>query len=371
MATKAPTISVVVPAFNAERFIERTLRSALAQREVDLEVVIVDDGSTDGTRAIVDRFAAADPRVRVVSVSNGGVARARNLGIEMACGEFVALLDADDIWHPDKLTLQLAALLPRDQTWAACYAFSRAIDVEDRVLSTQRRRWATGFILTRHMYGKFVGNGSSLLVRRSAALAVGGFDPSYADANIGGCEDLDFELRLAARYRIDAIPSYLVGYRYSDGNMSSNHLRMSRSMVETIGRHLECNPEIPVTARRLIWASTYAWASLILRRDRKWLHAAWRWIDIFKNDPAIAFANLGQQVKEIVRRFIRKLTRHPAGHRVAFEQLDPLDGAGSVPAIDRRLGSLAAVDEAIERARLPKLSGRATGLIPSDLKGQL
>src|SRR5689334_11448209 len=101
-------VSVVVPAHNAERTLEETLRSAMAQTVSAIEIVVVDDGSEDGTREIVARLAALDGRIRLVRSANAGVASARNLGIRHARGRFVAPLDADDIWHPAKLEKQLA-----------------------------------------------------------------------------------------------------------------------------------------------------------------------------------------------------------------------------------------------------------------------
>ena len=89
---KQPLTSVVIPAYNAELFLERTLRSALGQTHSNLEVIVVDDGSTDKTRVIAEAAAAADDRVRILSVPNGGVAKARNIGIAEANGEFVAFL---------------------------------------------------------------------------------------------------------------------------------------------------------------------------------------------------------------------------------------------------------------------------------------
>ena len=100
-------ISVVIPAYNATATLAETLRSALRQTHAELEVIVVDDGSKDGTRAMAESFAAEDPRVRVISKANAGVAAARNTGIDAARGDFIAPLDADDLWHPDKLRLQL------------------------------------------------------------------------------------------------------------------------------------------------------------------------------------------------------------------------------------------------------------------------
>jgi glycosyltransferase involved in cell wall biosynthesis len=272
---KQPLTSVVIPAYNAEPFIERTLRSALRQTHTNLEVIVVDDGSTDKTRAIAEAVATEDDRVRIISVPNGGVAKARNIGIAGAKGEFVAFLDADDLWHPTKIELQVAALSRSigDYQPAAVYTFSRTIDTEDRVTGSGNRILLRGYSFARHLYAKPVGNGSSILVRREAAIAAGGFDPTWAARGIGGCEDLDFELRIAAKYTITAIGLYLVGYRQYPGNMSSNSLAMALGAISTVARHIELCPELPDWAVRGARASIseYALARLLGARHRKLL----------------------------------------------------------------------------------------------------
>lgn len=96
-------ISVIIPVYNGERFIENAVKSVLAQTAADWELVIVNDGSTDGTRALLERCCAQDPRIRIHHQQNGGVSAARNAGIALARGEYLAFLDADDEWYPDCL----------------------------------------------------------------------------------------------------------------------------------------------------------------------------------------------------------------------------------------------------------------------------
>ncbi|NEK55550.1 glycosyltransferase, partial [Rhizobium leguminosarum] len=105
-----PLVSVVIPAFNASRYIERTLRSAGRQTYRNLEIIVVNDGSTDDTAKVVEKMALADPRIRMLSTANRGVAAARNTGIQESTGRFVAFLDADDLWHQTKIEKQVNAL---------------------------------------------------------------------------------------------------------------------------------------------------------------------------------------------------------------------------------------------------------------------
>ena len=109
--TKSELISVIIPAHNAARHISATLRSVRDQTHRSLEIIAVDDGSTDNTGQILEKFAAEDRRMSVLRQDNSGVAMARNLAISHSRGDFIAPLDADDIWHPEKLARQLSALI--------------------------------------------------------------------------------------------------------------------------------------------------------------------------------------------------------------------------------------------------------------------
>lgn len=256
-----PLVSIIVPAFNAERFLPRTLASAQRQTHPNLEIIVIDDGSTDGTRAIAEKVAAGDARVRVLTIENGGVALARNLGIDEARGEFVAFLDADDLWHPEKIASQVEALTTGNTNGAAAsYTLMRIIDVNDRVTRNGSGVGYSGYIFARHIFSRPVGNGSSLFLFRNLALSIGGFDASWAAKGVGGCEDLDLELRIAAKHPLAAVRRYLVGYRSYPGNMSSNGLALARSVLSTVEHHISCHPELPPWAIRKTRASTLEYA---------------------------------------------------------------------------------------------------------------
>lgn len=214
---------------------------------------------------------ASDSRVRLVSVTNGGVAMARNIGIEEAHGDFVAFLDADDLWHPTKIENQVAALTTKnDNGAAACYTLMRIIDINDRVIRNGSGVGYSGYIFARHLFSRPVGNGSSLFLFRDLALSIGGFDTSWAARGIGGCEDLDLELRIAAKHPITAIRRYLVGYRAYPGNMSSNGLALARSVLSTVEHHIHCHPELPAWAIRKARASTLEYALQSIASVGEW-----------------------------------------------------------------------------------------------------
>ena len=134
MNAAVPTVSVIMPAWNAAATIAESMRSALAQTHAGIQLVVVDDCSTDATWEIVQAQATADARVLAIRQrANGGVAAARNAGLEAATGTHIAFLDSDDCWHPDKLTRQLAHM--RGSGAMICYAAYRRVDEAGRELS--------------------------------------------------------------------------------------------------------------------------------------------------------------------------------------------------------------------------------------------
>jgi hypothetical protein len=137
-----------------------------------------------------------------------------------------------------------------------------------------RRAVFNGYTFARHLYVRPIGNGSTLLVRRENALAVGGFEPSWAARGIGGCEDLDFELKLAARYPMAAVPLYLVGYRHYPGSMSSDKLRMARASLGTITSHIVLRPQLPDWAAKAALVEISAYAVTNYAKGRHWRLAA-------------------------------------------------------------------------------------------------
>jgi glycosyltransferase involved in cell wall biosynthesis len=252
---------VVIPACNAAETLPETLGSVCNQTYGNLDIIVVDDGSTDDTAAIVQRHRAQDPRLRLVQQRNGGVASARNAGIDAAAGDFVAFIDADDLWHPTKIAKQMALLLSASSTMALVYAPFRLIGADGRVLSSQHRIGVDGWVLYRHFHVNLVGNGSAILVRKAVLKEVGGFDTSLRAAHAEGCEDLLLQLQIAARYQFGEVPEYLVGYRRRPRSMSSDTEQMLRSGMLAVRRALaECG-DIPHLSRDTILIR-YEWRRL-------------------------------------------------------------------------------------------------------------
>ena len=189
-------VSVIMPAYNAGRHIAESVESVLAQTFGDWELVVVDDGSADDTGEVVARFASKESRVRYVRRPNGGQAAARNTGLGEARGPFVAFLDADDLWLPEKLAAQIAVMERTgvDLVYTDGYFFS-----EDGAASADERfnilpGEARGVEMFRTLFTSNRIGTLSVLVKREALDAVGLFDESRAYQN---CEDYDLWLRLA------------------------------------------------------------------------------------------------------------------------------------------------------------------------------
>jgi glycosyltransferase involved in cell wall biosynthesis len=224
-------VSVVIPAYNASATIDETLRSVRSQTHHALEIIVVDDGSTDDTGAIVKKHAAIDDRIRIVTQDNAGLAAARNAGWRGAESDLIAFLDADDLWAPTKIERQLEALESGGQQVGLVYCWYVRIDRQSTITGVWEGARVGGHVLELILAGNFVGNGSSVLVRRQALIDANGFDSGLRAAGAEGCEDWLVLCRVAEKYRYAVVPEYLIGYRYLPQNMSSNRPRMLRSWM--------------------------------------------------------------------------------------------------------------------------------------------
>ena len=237
------TVGVVVPMRNAERTIAATLDSICRQTHAKLDIVVVDDGSTDGSVAVVDEKIRQDRRVRLVRQQNVGVAAARNAGAAATAAAFLAFIDADDLWAPTKIEFQLEAMRQGGPTVGLAYCWFASIDQKDRVVSFGPQPLVEGNALKSLCSGNWIGNGSSLLMRRTAFEKVGGYDPTLRARGAQGAEDLLMCFRVAEHTGFAVVPRYLVGYRATPGNMSSNSLRMFRSTELVLNEYRRKYPE--------------------------------------------------------------------------------------------------------------------------------
>ena len=247
MRDEEPLVSVVVPLHNGATTIGRTLDSICRQTWENLEVIVVDDGSTDDGPALVKQRAQADPRVKLISQPNAGVAAARNHGARVARADYLAFVDADDLWTPDKIDAQMQVMQRRGPATGLVYTWAALIDENDRIYSLEHRPKAEGDVFRQICRANVVGNGSSPLIRREAFDKIGGYSSHLRDAGVQGCEDLFIYLCVAEHYEFGLVPRHLTGYRVTAGNMSSDAMRMLRScemaLAEFRPRYPQYEPE--------------------------------------------------------------------------------------------------------------------------------
>ena len=210
-------MDVIIPAYNASRFIYEAIQSVLNQTLLPHKIIVVDDGSTDETVEIVKSFESN--LIELISVKNGGVSRARNIGINASLeADYIAFLDADDLFHRQKLEKQIHALQQRQGTDIA-YCYEKAIDENGTDISqvkdvTHREKCEQGNIFNQLLYEQYrVGNPSSLVITRSSLLEIGGFDE-----NLKFSENFDIIMRLSEKYKFVCVPEILYSLRFCDSS---------------------------------------------------------------------------------------------------------------------------------------------------------
>ena len=219
-------VSVVIPAYNAMTYLPETLESVLRQTFTDFEVLIVNDGSSD--QIVEWASGLVDPRVKLISQENQGSPGARNTGIAHAQGEYVAFLDADDLWSPTKLEKQICCLEDNPavglvNTWTVL------IDQLGKPVGRAGTFQAEGDVWKQIVLGNFLVC-SSVVVRRCCFETVGVFEP-----NLILCEDWDMWIRIASRYSVAVVKEPLAYYRQHLNNISKNYrtfLQDSRTVIE-------------------------------------------------------------------------------------------------------------------------------------------
>lgn len=223
---RTPRVSVIIPLYQTERLIGEAIRSVLTQTFGDFEVVVVDDGSSDNGPTVVRCFD--DKRIRLVSQINRGLAGARNTGIRESRGNYIALLDADDLWHPEKLARHVA-LLDAQPDVGLSYSASRLIDDDGNDLGMcqwpSRQTTRPEDVFTRNP----VGNGSAAVLRRAALDAVAFWDEHlqrtcWFDESYRQSEDIECWTRIAATtsWRLALVPFLLTAYRVNATGLSAN-----------------------------------------------------------------------------------------------------------------------------------------------------
>ncbi len=278
-----PTISVIIPAYNAEKTIQETIESVLNQTFQDFELIVINDGSTDRTLEIVSSFT--DSRLQVFSFPNSGPQKSRNRGISLATGEYLSFIDADDLWTPDKLERQLQALQEHPEA-AVVYSWTDYIDESGERLPGGHHYKFTNDVYERLLLGDFIGSGSNPLIRKEAFLAVGTFDES-----LEGGQDWEMWIRLASKYQFTVVKAPQVLYRQSPQSWSSNLDRQVRGYNQVIEKSLAAAPEHIQNLKSQIMANRYKFLTFNALEsgvDRKQSLMAARFLGIaLKNQPSL------------------------------------------------------------------------------------
>lgn len=213
---ESPHISVIMAVYNTEPYLEKTIRSVLAQTYEDFEFLIHDDGSSDGSREILYRMAKQDPRLDVSSGENVGAAVARNVLIARARGNLLAIMDADDICAPTRFAEQVAWLDAHPDT-VALGTWAIKIDADGRPISRLKPPLDHARIDANNMSGRTSLVHPSVMLRRTAVERVGGYDRRFRYA-----QDKELWLRLAETGGLANLPSYLLWYREHASSISTS-----------------------------------------------------------------------------------------------------------------------------------------------------
>jgi glycosyltransferase involved in cell wall biosynthesis len=240
MTTPTPLVSVIIPAYNASRFIGEALNSVTTQTYSNLDIIVIDDGSTDQTLETVENYSQRDVRIRVISQTNRGVSFTRNRGVELANSDLIAFLDSDDRWLPDKLTRQVEFMTAHPEV-AVCFgrvAFMRF----DGTMTQQRSSGRLTGLKPEHLlYENPTVTTSNWMIRRDIFQKFGGFD-----LTMNYSEDLDYLLRimLGGDHKIEGINDVLMCYRTNDSGLSSDLAKMEAGWNQMIEKAKKYNADL-------------------------------------------------------------------------------------------------------------------------------
>lgn len=265
-----PRVSVVIPAYNAEKYLAETLQSVFAQSYSDYEVIVVDDGSIDGTLQTMKSF---EPRIKALSKINGGPASARNLAINNSNGEYIAFLDSDDLWMEEKLQLQVEFLDSNPDVgllYGEALMFSGDGD-EKRIEGRIGYTGDPSFRLL--LYGDFIPN-STVMIRRACIEKVGLLNESR---ELVAVEDYEYWMRVARLFPIAAISKPLAYYRLRDGNLMGDGRDIDKGLSLSIAalRAMErLHPNVwdeQSVDRERLFARLHVRAAFAWKQRRDWI----------------------------------------------------------------------------------------------------
>jgi glycosyltransferase involved in cell wall biosynthesis len=289
------------------------------------------------------------------------VASARTRGIDEAAGEWIAPIDADDLWHPTRVEKMLAAALPARERPGFVYSWSRHIDGDSRIAGSAPRWSVRGRAFRQVAYLNIVGNGSGLLASREALLEAGGYDESLRAERAQGAEDLLAQIRIASTHAVEVVPEYLVAWRQAGTSMSSDVEQMDRSCRLVYRRLAQAGSPVPRRIeRRMLASSALDLAEHYAFTGRTWTAAKWLTRSL-RLDPLRSGLVVAYRLARTARRKLG--AARPAPNSLDFLEADPAEFIHCDPyRLDRFAGLLRSIDLrrlrqlAVEDAR--DLSGR-------------
>lgn len=229
-------VSVIVPVYNGAETISKTLKSVLAQTHKDIEIIVVNDGSTDETLSAISAFE--EDGVRIFSQKNSGAPAARNYGLAQAQGDYIAFIDADDLWSKDKIESQVAIFEHNDPKIGVVYSWTALINSEDTIFSYLPQKTYTGNVYKSILTTNFLISGSNAMIRKVCIDQVGGMDTSlkYTD-------DWDFFIRLATICHFSVVPKYQIYYRQSNTSITAQVSKSELGSLDVIEKAFKSAPE--------------------------------------------------------------------------------------------------------------------------------
>jgi len=328
----SPIVSVIIAAFNARRWIGLSVASAQSQTLREIEIIVVDDGSTDDTSEVVVDMAKNDSRIRLIRQANAGVGAARNTAIRFARGRYIAPLDADDVWGARKLERQVQRMEERGERTALVYCWHQWIDENGAQLGYKSNSIIEGDARAAIILRNFIGNASVPLFRASAIDRRGAYLSRDEQDGGQGCEDWDLSIRIAERWEVGLVDEVLVGYRQSNACMSSQVPSMARSYQVVMDQARSRNLDLPITLFR--WAEGHFQSYLVSKSYdgcdyRSCINAA---ISAILSDPLLI---LNQRLHELTLKSLIWLAtgkRRSRPHRISASSTP--DAADRAPAAD-------------------------------------
>jgi glycosyltransferase involved in cell wall biosynthesis len=282
-----PKISIIIPAYNAMNYLPETMASVFNQTFDDFEVVVVNDGSTDETEKWASQIK--DVRVKLVSQANLGLAGARNTGIRESQGEYLAFLDADDVWESTKLAKQ-AQVLDTYPEVGLVYTWVTYVDQQQKSTGRTVNYQFEGNVWSELIQRNLIECGSVAVVRRSCLERVGLFDEQLSSLNVG--EDWDMWLRIAAQYDFKVVKEPLVYYRQLAGSASKNWELVAKSLRAVIEKAFNDAPLELLTLRNKSYGNAHvvlAWKA-IQSQGRDYEKATYFRSQALKHDPWLFFS---------------------------------------------------------------------------------